>query len=960
MSEAPRILVVEDNPVTRKMLRVTLEAEGYRVVEATDLRSALSAAKTGLPDLVLQDLILPDGDGTELAARLRELPGGAEVPIVALTGFASRIEADGTLAECFNAVLLKPIEPARLVEAIRPLLVVERADVAQPGRGSTLLIVDDDAVQLKLIRIHLVQLGYKVMVASNASEALRVARQRLPELIVSDVLMPEVDGFQLCFEVRRDPELRRIPVVLLSAHYRADADTELSQRVGANELVMRTPMLEGLGPAISRALESGAPAASAEPSERVQLEHARAVIRQLDRQLALTEGLTRRSALLAAQLALLGGIADALTRRSEIQAVLRDVLAATLDAAAISKGALFLKADDGNLSIEHTIGFSLGEEASLRRFFGQPELLEQAIAQRVPVSIPSPGIDERVTTSILAAANAVTAEIVPLVSAERTHGAIVLAARHTDLTSEDAVIFARAIGSQVVQALELDDSFAKLTASELRYRTLMEHASDAIAILTPQGIIRETNRRTETTLGLSRGQMIGRHIADFSAPGAETDNVQSYSRTVAAGSGRTPPVAIRRSDGSVVLMEFSNTSIDLAGEPLVLAIGRDVTEQVRANAQLIASDRMACIGTMAAGVAHEINNPLAAISANLDLAVREVADLRQNLDQANPNELEEEIRDAREAADRVREIVRDLKIFSRSADERREPVDVHRVLDSSLRIAWNEIRHRAQLVKDYGDIPQVLADDSRLGQVFLNLAVNAAQAIEEGHADANELRVRTRRDGAEVVVEVADTGSGMSEETLRKLFTPFFTTKPVGFGTGLGLPICERIVSGFGGRIEVSSELGKGSTFRVRLPAIFDRQASARPTTGVPASRKVRRATVLVIDDDPLVGTAVRRTLKAEHDVTVVSSAGAALARIAAGERFDVLLCDLMMPVLSGMDLHGKLLTVAPDQAGCMIFLTGGAFTPAARAFLDGVENPVLEKPFDLNTLRALVAERLR
>jgi CheY-like chemotaxis protein len=323
------------------------------------------------------------------------------------------------------------------------------------------------------------------------------------------------------------------------------------------------------------------------------------------------------------------------------------------------------------------------------------------------------------------------------------------------------------------------------------------------------------------------------------------------------------------------------------------------------------------------------------------------------------NDLADELKDARDAAERVRLLVRDLKIFSRSEDEKLGSVDVRRVMESTLRMAWNEIRHRARVVKDYGRMPQVRANDSRLGQVFLNVLVNAAQAIPEGRAHINEIRVATGvgPDGR-VVVTIADTGVGMAPEVVRRLFTPFFTTKPVGQGTGLGLSICRRLVTSFGGAIEVDSTVGVGTVVRIALPAADGMEAAPeRPRSAPPAER---RGHVLVVDDEAMVAKALRRALGAEHEVTTLSSAEEALKRIMAGERFDVILCDLMMPQMTGMELHAELMCVAPEEAARMIFVTGGAFTPGARDFLDHSANLRVEKPFDMQHLRTLVNEKIR
>ena len=399
---------------------------------------------------------------------------------------------------------------------------------------------------------------------------------------------------------------------------------------------------------------------------------------------------------------------------------------------------------------------------------------------------------------------------------------------------------------------------------------------------------------------------------------------------------------------------------------LIPAIERELrdaslrVERSRMQEQLLISDRMASVGTLAAGVAHEINNPLACVVANVDLAARAVVERAEKLGlMAEFSDVRDELHDAREAIERIRNIVRDLKIFSHSEEDKTGPVDIQRVMESTLRMAWNEIRHRARLVKNYGKTPPVQASESRLGQVFLNLVVNAAQAIAEGHAENNEIRISTSVDPAgSVVIEIADTGPGMPPEVLGRLFTPFFTTKPVGAGTGLGLSICHRIVTGFGGSIDVKSEVGKGTAFRIALPPARAEVPAEAPNVTLDMGAR-RRGRILVVDDEPMIAKVVQRALSTEHEV-VIGTAEEALNRIGAGERFDVILCDLMMPQMTGMDLHAELSRVAREQADRMIFLTGGAFTTGARAFLDETPNQRIEKPFDTLHLRALINDRIR
>jgi CheY-like chemotaxis protein len=236
--------------------------------------------------------------------------------------------------------------------------------------------------------------------------------------------------------------------------------------------------------------------------------------------------------------------------------------------------------------------------------------------------------------------------------------------------------------------------------------------------------------------------------------------------------------------------------------------------------------------------------------------------------------------------------------------------------------------------------------------------MNAAQSIPEGRASDNEISVATMvADNGQVVVEVRDTGAGMSAEVKRSLFMPFFTTKPIGVGTGLGLSICLRIISSMGGSITVDSDLDRGSTFQVHLlPARG--AAAVAPKVEVVVRPPSRRGAVLVIDDEPSVGLLVEMVLS-DHDVTTTTSAREALDWIIQGRRFDVILCDLMMPYVTGMDFYAELTRLAPEQATRVIFLTGGAFTPRADEFLDEVQNLRIDKPFDIDVLSAAVNDRV-
>ena len=409
-------------------------------------------------------------------------------------------------------------------------------------------------------------------------------------------------------------------------------------------------------------------------------------------------------------------------------------------------------------------------------------------------------------------------------------------------------------------------------------------------------------------------------------------------------------------DADVYLAKPVDVNALLAAlDRLLLAREREVL-----HARLVEADRLTSLGTIAASVAHEINNPLSYAISNLELVSNLLGDGRA----ASGSPLATALADSREGLNRIRSIVRDLRTFSRPADDGIGPVDVERVLDSSANIVSSEVYHRARLVKDYGGVPRVLANEARLGQVCLNLIVNAAQSIPEGHVESNEIRLTTRSDGrGRVIIEVRDTGEGIAEPLLAHIFEPFFTTKPLSQGTGLGLSICKDLVDRLGGTLSVDSAVGKGSLFRISFPELAEspinhvaevperRSAVDAPAPTPPRSR------VLVVDDEPRLCAILARLLGGEHDVTTLTNAATAVERIAAGERFDVIFSDLMMPGMSGMELHAELERLVPQQAKRMVFLTGGAFTPRASEFLGTVRNRFLDKPFDYAALSALAHE---
>ncbi|HWZ90116.1 MAG TPA: PAS domain S-box protein, partial [Polyangiaceae bacterium] len=439
-----------------------------------------------------------------------------------------------------------------------------------------------------------------------------------------------------------------------------------------------------------------------------------------------------------------------------------------------------------------------------------------------------------------------------------------------------------------------------LRQSEARFRTLIDGAPDGIAILRGP-CIAFLNTAAARMLGVpSTEKALGMPITNFLHPDdaklAETRIRQLYQTGV-----RLPEPAEYRSrsvDGHELYVEISAIPTEYQGQPAVLAFARDVTERKAIQARLVEADRLAALGVLSAGIAHEINNPLAYLLLNLEYLSRELPNLA-----CDPTELDAlmlRVRDACHGAERVASIVRDLRTFARADDGLRGPVDVRVALEAALNIAGNEIKQKATLVRDYEPVPPVEANPNRIEQVLLNLLLNAVQSLAPD-AHGQEIRARLRTNAGQVAIIIEDTGSGIPEELLGKIFDPFFTTKPVGVGTGLGLPICRSIVRGLGGEITVRSTPGKGSQFTVTLPASSEElpEKISRPReASVPPPRRGR---ILVVDDEISVARTLKALLENEHDLSLAGSGAAALAAIeaASGTGFDVILCDLMMPGMS-------------------------------------------------------------
>ncbi len=512
-----------------------------------------------------------------------------------------------------------------------------------------------------------------------------------------------------------------------------------------------------------------------------------------------------------------------------------------------------------------------------------------------------------------------------------------------------------------VMAVEVGTVFADHEKQRAVLEATFESMVDGVVLLGDKGIIQNANGAIARLLGHDRVELVGKPI---DAVLAESE------RAFAEGLGdlstmkpfRSRDTLFQPSVGDAIRMAVNGSPHRSADGTMlgIVLVARDDRELKELEAQLQVADRLATMGTVAAGVAHEINNPLAFVMSNLQFVSAEIASLAAagSLSEERVADVTKALAASRDGARRVKDIVGALRTFSRAESAVPARLDLNALVDSALTLVHNELRHHARVSKEYGVVPPVIANEGRLVQVCLNLLQNAAQSIPVGSVEKHEIRIVTGTDpSGAAFLAFHDTGCGIPPEQVPHIFDLFFTTKKVGGGTGLGLSICHRIVESCGGKIEVKSTFGVGSVFRIVLPAAPGDASAAPPEAPCRTTPAARRLEVLVIDDEQEICESIQRLLK-DHRVEV--ALGAAQAMELLRERsYDVLLCDLLMPSMTGMDLHAHLSRIRPELTSRMIFMTGGPFGQGVREFLASVPNGRIDKPFEAEELVSLL-ERVK
>ncbi|HLX07803.1 MAG TPA: response regulator [Thermoanaerobaculia bacterium] len=931
------ILVVEDNPITRKMMRVALESGGYDVVEAGDGRSAQAAAAARRPDLVVLDYVLPDTDGVRLIADLRREAGRPELPALLVTGMVSRLSELRTKGDELTQFLPKPIEPSRLLEVVRTFLVAP----GTWGGGKTILVVDDEPLNLKLAALRLTQDGYAVETAAGGAEALARVRAAPPDAILAHVGMPAMDGFTLCREVRSDPALATLPVVLFSSAYLEEADHLLARRMGADALVARTSDLHAAGEALREALhEAPRPAAAPAPTpataELSDLYRQR-VQAQLERQTAQNRSLLRQAGIQATALALMRSLTEVLGQPANVPEVIGDVLVQCLDAAGLSTGLLYLVEPEGRFRLQAQCGIAAGLRHEAEGCFGHPGVVSSIVASGGPVALAaaSAGAAE---AEFLAKLDRTSALVVPFVVMGETFGVLVLASDEQDLSDGSWLGFAGSLAVQFGQTVALGQSLNRLAASEERYRALMEQANDAIVILDSRHRILELNRAGLRLVGRSRQEIVGRPYDDFVAPEEREESRRSFEVLVREENLRVPLRHLLRADDTRVPVELSGSVVRIGDDSTVFIILHDITERRRLEAQFQQAQKMESVGRLAGGVAHDFNNLLTLILGYGELVLRAIADRP-----ALCRQVETMVRAGESAA----ALTRQLLAFSRRQVLEPRVLDANALIRQLEQMLRRLIGEDIELVADLEpELGHVHADAGQIEQVLMNLVVNARDAMPAG----GRMTLSTRNhppppaaaaaEPALVALTVADTGCGMDDALQSHIFEPFFTTKQEGKGTGLGLATVYGIVHQSGGRIEVASRLGEGSAFTIYLP--ITGEPLQAPTVAAATPGRGHEC-ILVAEDDPVLRCLAKEILEEKGYVVLAADGADEALRLADGYDgpIHLLLTDVIMRGKSGVELANALLA---RGLGLRVIYMSGYTDRAVQTGAPGVA--FLQKPF--------------
>ncbi len=853
-----------------------------------------------------------------------------------------------------------------------------------------ILAVEDSPTQAEQLRHVLEGGGYEVIVAANGSQALSEALRHPPIAVVSDIVMPEMDGYTLCRRLKAAAELKDVPVILVT-ELSGPHDILRALDCGADSVIRKPYDERYLLSRLSYVLVNRELRKSERTQMGIEVEVAGQrhfisaerhqildlLISTYEEAVHLNEELSARQREIERSSQILQGlygIAEALNRATTERQVGEVALEQALGLPGVRAGWISLR--------EGANGFRLLAACGLPPALAVSGAFEgDCTCRRRLRSGQLDSVTNILECERLQQAKGDTQGLryhasIPLWVGDQTVGVMNLAGPGPGLFSDEDLKTIYGVGNLVAIALEraqllehLEAEVGRRTAAlaaettereraeetRARLTAILEATPDFVAIGHADGRVIYYNGAARRMLGIGEDEDIagvrisdthpewaGRLVLGEGIPAAIRDGIWSGETALRARDGREIPVsqviiAHKAPDGRV---EFLST------------IARDISESKRVQEALRQSEKLAAMSELLAGVAHELNNPLTVVVGQTVLLSHALAGAP----------LAARAEKISRAAERCTRIVRNFLALAREYPPEHQEVPLDRIVREAVELLAYQLRvDNVEVVLNLaGDLPALWADPHQLHQVVVNLVTNAHHAMREV-ATPRTLTFVTRADPARrrVLLEVNDTGPGIRSEIQGRIFDAFFTTKPPGQGTGLGLSLCQGIVENHGGSIRVESRPGHGATFLVELP-VRVRPAGARQAPPAEALPPMPGKVILVVDDEPEVADVLAEMLAADgHRVTTAANGALALDALRRGA-YDVILSDVRMPVLDGPGLYRELERQYPQLVRRFVFITGDTLGPETRDLLDRTGAPNLTKPFNAEDVRRAVARIVR
>ena len=539
--------------------------------------------------------------------------------------------------------------------------------------------------------------------------------------------------------------------------------------------------------------------------------------------------------------------------------------------------------------------------------------------------------------------------VYPLLRRGETSGAIAIVSRKKDMFGSVQSERIESMTDMLSVALSNAELVENLRQAEWRFRTLFRAAPDAVLTVLQSGRIREANDAVRDIVGLDSIQVVGAFIVDFVVE-ADRDRLHdALDAAFARGPSRLELRFVR--EGGVRLVSIVASRLPEADPPTVLVTARDITSEREMRSRLMETERLAAVGELVAGVAHEVNNPLSSISAFAQLLVRDGGLTPAQRDSIDVIKSE---------AIRASQVVKDLLAFARRSEPRRDPLDLNQIVDRTLRLRAYELNaNRIKIEPSLAlDLPAVLGDARQLQQVILNLITNALQAM--ASQGGGTLGVATRFDLGQVILEVTDTGPGIPLEARARIFEPFFTTKEEGEGTGLGLSVSYGIVTAHGGTIDLAEVSDEGTRFVVTLPAISDVPVPEQPRgpRELATRSPLTGLRLLFVDDEPSMRAGVEAFGRLRGFEVMTAGDGREAMDLIRTTGFDAVVTDIRMPEMDGLQLYDALRKERPGLAARLIFITGDVVSSSGR--FAAAKQPTLTKPFSFERLEEMLISLMR